>query len=130
MRWGLVECNHSGGRHLRGHHAVSCHAEIHALKTVPRAVLRRRSKMRRCVLVVVRAKLADGELTIANSRPCAHCCATLRRHGVGRVRYSVAGGGVVCQSVASLCGVATASSGYARMRQLQPHKKCAGLSKK
>ena len=67
---------------------LSSHAEVNALKMLPQKHCHSNGKGRRrgnVIVYVARFIVRNGELELAESKPCRHCLLVLHKHGIRKV---------------------------------------------
>lgn len=67
---------------IKNRKCISCHAEVNVLqKYNPR----RGPPLRKTTLIVIRI---DTEGNLIQSKPCYHCCETIKQYGIKKIIYS------------------------------------------
>ena len=109
----VAQCTQGGNRYISGNNnSVSSHAEINALKSLPyNKLITKGSKM---IIYVMRFKVKDSNLVLANSKPCYHCLKTLHSYNIKRVVYSNQSGDIERAKIQTLLDTKNyeISSGY------------------
>ena len=91
----IEPCSLGGQRSLcGGKRWASCHAELNALKHIPRYRLNDYKYCNKLTMVVVRfdsVAAQSGRWLLIDSKPCFHCLENMKRLGIKRVLYSCTG---------------------------------------